>query len=96
MHMGVIALETEILRLRKQLDKALDALGKYTGHQACPNQVGLKDNPDCSNTCRYCWEQALGDGGVMSNINEWDEETNHDYEERMALGLPINEEGESE
>ena len=30
------------------------------------------------------------------NIQEWTQRTDYDYEERMALGLPIEEEGELE
>jgi hypothetical protein len=51
----------EIAQLGRQLDKALDVLGKLVGHGDCPNQVGLKDSPDCSGTCRDCWKNALSE-----------------------------------
>ena len=34
--------------------------------------------------------------GVVMNINEWTQRTDIDYEERMELGLPIEEEGEEQ
>lgn len=52
----------EIARLRRQLDKALDALGKQVGYGGCPNQVGLKDVLGCIGIgCRDCWENALSE-----------------------------------
>jgi len=36
----------EIMRLNKQFDKVLDALGEFAGKIPCPSNVGL-DDLDC-------------------------------------------------
>ena len=54
-------LEAEKARLKRQLDKVLEAIDNEAVDAPCPSTVGLKDSEwvPCLSQCGTCWRKAL-------------------------------------
>jgi len=50
----------EIIKLRKQLSKIMEAFADHDNDCPCPSTVGLKDVAKCNvDNCGECWKNAL-------------------------------------